>query len=94
MKEVTYRVNVETKGAVKEVDQLNNSIKEKDFIKKVITLDEKAEVTNNLNIINKEKYLEFNSILNNNLLAEDKIENNKLPSYILNNLEKFNNWIE
>ena len=28
MKEVTYRVNVETKGAVKEVDQLNNSIKE------------------------------------------------------------------
>ena len=23
-----------------------------------------------------------------------KIENNKLPSYILNNLEKFNNWIE
>ena len=58
--------------------KLNNSINEKDFIKKVITLDEKAEVTNNLNIINKEKYLDFNSILNNNLLAEDKIENNKL----------------
>jgi len=58
--------------------KLNNSINEKDFIKKVITLDEKAEVTNSLNIINKEKYLDFNSILNNNLLAEDKIENNKL----------------
>ena len=28
MKEVTYRVNVETKGAVKEVDELNDSIKE------------------------------------------------------------------
>ncbi len=27
MKEVTYRVNVETKGAVKEVDELNDSIK-------------------------------------------------------------------
>ena len=58
--------------------KLNNSINEKDFIKKVITLDEKAEVTNNLNIINKEKYLDFNLIINNNLLAEDKIENNKL----------------
>ena len=58
--------------------KLNNSINEKDFIKKVITLDEKTKVTNNLNIINKEKYLDFNSIVNNNLLAEDKIENNKL----------------
>ncbi len=58
--------------------KLNNSINEKDFIKKVITLDEKAKVTNNLNIINKEKYLDFNLIIKNNLLAEDKIENNKL----------------
>ena len=58
--------------------KLNNSINEKDFIKKVITLDEKAEVTNSLNIIKKEKYLDFSSILKNNLLAEDKIENNKL----------------
>ena len=58
--------------------KLNNSINEKDFIKKVITLDEKAEVIKSLNIINKEKYLDFNLILKNNLLAEDKIENNKL----------------
>ncbi len=58
--------------------KLNNSINQKDFIKKVITLDEKAKVTNSLNIINKEKYLDFNSILKNNLLPEDKIENNKL----------------
>ena len=58
--------------------KLNNSINEKDFIKKVITLDEKNKVTNSLNIINKEKYLDFNLIINNNLLAEDKIENNKL----------------
>ncbi len=58
--------------------KLNNIMNEKDFIKKVITLDEIAKVTNNLNIINKEKYLDFNSIIENNLLAEDKIENNKL----------------
>ncbi len=58
--------------------KLNNSINEKDFIKKVITLDEKAKVINSLNIINKEKYLDFNLIIKNNLLAEDKIENNKL----------------
>ncbi len=58
--------------------KLNNSINEKDFIKKVITLDEKAKATNSLNIIKKEKYLDLNSILKNNLLEEDKIENNKL----------------
>ena len=58
--------------------KLNNSINEKDFIKKVITLDEIDKVINNLNIINKEKYLDFNSIIKNNLLVEDKIENNKL----------------
>ncbi len=58
--------------------KLNNSINEKDFIKKVITLDEKTKVTNSLNIIKKEKYLDFDSIIKNNLLAEDKIENNKL----------------
>ncbi len=58
--------------------KLNNSINEKNFIKKIITLDEKTKVTNSLNIINKEKYLDFNLIIKNNLLAEDKIENNKL----------------
>ncbi len=58
--------------------KLNNSINEKDFIKKVVTLDEKTKVINSLNIINKEKYIDFNSIIKNNLLAEDKIENNKL----------------
>ena len=58
--------------------KLNNSINEKDFIKKVITLDELDKVINNLNLINKEKYLDFNSIIKNNLLEEYKIENNKL----------------
>ena len=58
--------------------KLNNIINEKDFIKKVITLDEIAKVTNNLSLNNKEKYLDFNSIIENNLLVDDKIENNKL----------------
>ncbi len=58
--------------------KLNNLINEKDFIKKVITLDEIDKVINNLNIIDKEKYLDFNSIIKNSLLVEDKIENNKL----------------
>ena len=51
--------------------KLNNVINEKDFIKKVITLDEIAKVTNNLNIINKKKYIDFNSIIENNLFALD-----------------------
>ena len=58
--------------------KLNNLINEKDFIKKVITLDEIAKVTNNLSLNNKEKYLDYNSILKNKLLVDDKIENNKL----------------
>ncbi len=58
--------------------KLNNIINEKDFIKKVITLDEIAKVTNNLSLNNKERYLDYSSIIKNNLLVEDKIENNKL----------------
>ncbi len=60
------------------LQKLNNIINEKDFIKKVITLDEIAKVTNNLSLNHKEKYLDYNSILKNNLLVDDKIENNKL----------------
>ena len=58
--------------------KLSSTINEKDFIKKVITLDELNKVINNLNLTSKEKYLDFNTILKNNLLKEDKIENNKL----------------
>jgi long-chain acyl-CoA synthetase len=58
--------------------KLNNTINEKKFIKKIITLDEVNKVTNNLNIIDKNKYLDFNTILKNNLFDEDKIQNNKL----------------
>ena len=58
--------------------KLSNTINEKDFIKKVITLDEVNKVINNLNLIGKEKYLDFSTILKNNLLEEDKNQNNKL----------------
>ena len=58
--------------------KLHNLINEKDFINKVVTLDQLDNVINNLHINNKEKYLDYNSITKNNLLAEDKIENNKL----------------
>ncbi len=58
--------------------KLHNLINEKDFINKVVTLDQIDNVINNLHIKNKEKYLDYNSITKNNLLAEDKIENNKL----------------
>jgi long-chain acyl-CoA synthetase len=58
--------------------KLSNTINEKDFIKKVITLDEVNKVIDSLNIISKEKYLDFSTILNNDLLEEDKIKNNRL----------------
>jgi len=58
--------------------KLNNIINEKDFIKKVITLDQIDKVINNLNLNNKERYLDYSSIIKNNFIAEDKIENNKL----------------
>ena len=58
--------------------KLSSTINEKDFIKKVITLDEVNKVINNLNLIGKEKYLDFSIILKNNLSEEDKIQNNNL----------------
>ena len=58
--------------------KLNNTINKKSFIKKVITLDEVNNVIHDLDIINKDKYLDFNLILKNDLLDEDKIQNEKL----------------
>ncbi len=58
--------------------KLNNLINEKEFINKVITLDQIDKVINNLNLNNKEKYLDYNSIIKNNLLVEDNIKNYKL----------------
>ena len=58
--------------------KLSNTINEKKFIKKVITLDEVNKVIHNLDIINKDKNLDFNIILKNDLFEEDIIKNEKL----------------
>jgi len=58
--------------------KLCSTINEKKFIKKIITLDDVNKVIHNLDIINKDKYLDFNIILKNNLLNEEKIQNKKL----------------
>ena len=55
--------------------KLNKIINEKNFIKKVITFDEVEKALHNLNIDNKEKYLDFNSIIKNDLSEKDKIQN-------------------
>ena len=58
--------------------KLSNTINEKNFIKKVITLDDVNKATTNLNLVDKEKYLDFSIILKNEILEEDKIQNNNL----------------
>ena len=55
--------------------KLNVVISKKNFIKKIITFDETEKAQHNLNIDNKEKYLDFNSIMKNNLSEKDKIQN-------------------
>ena len=58
--------------------KLNTTINEKSFIKKVITFDEVEKAHLNLNINNKEKYLDFNSIIKNDLSEKDKIQDTNL----------------
>ena len=55
--------------------KLNTTINEKNFIKKIITFDEVEKAHHNLNINNKEKYLDFDSIMKNDLSEKDKIKN-------------------
>ena len=58
--------------------KLNNIINKKTFIKKIITLDKVDKVVDNLKLNNIENYLDFETIINNNLLEKDKIKNNNL----------------
>ena len=55
--------------------KLNTTINEKNFIKKIITFDEVGKAHQNLNIDNKEKYIDFNFITKNDLSEKDKIQN-------------------
>jgi len=58
--------------------KLNKTINEKEFIKKIITLDEVDKVVGDLNIDSKEKYLDFSAIVKNDLSEKEKIQNNNL----------------
>ena len=58
--------------------KLNTTINEKNFIKKVITLDDVEKTKDNLNIKNKERYIDFFSIIKNELYEKDKIQNTNL----------------
>ena len=58
--------------------KLNTTINEKNFIKKVITFDEVEKAQHNLNINNKKKYLDFNSIIKNDLFEKDKTQHSNL----------------
>ena len=55
--------------------KLNATINQKNFIKKVITFDEIEKAHHNLNINDKDKYLDFNFIIKNDLSENDKIQN-------------------
>ena len=56
--------------------KLKNTIEEKIFIKKVITLDKLDNVVDDLN--KKENYLDFETIIKKDLFEKDKIKNNNL----------------
>ena len=58
--------------------KLNTTINEKNFIKKIITFD-KIDLNNN----DKEKYLDFNLIIKNDLSEKDKIKNLNLKDLLL-----------
>ena len=57
------------------LNKLKKTINEKDFIKKVITFEKIEKAHNDLNEDDKNKYLDFNSIIKNDLSEKDKIKN-------------------
>ncbi|MBC8294902.1 MAG: long-chain fatty acid--CoA ligase, partial [Pelagibacterales bacterium] len=57
------------------LNKLKKTINEKDFIKKVITFEKIEKAHNDLNEDDKNRYLDFNSIIKNDLSEKDKIKN-------------------
>ena len=57
------------------LNKLKKTINEKDFIKKVITFEKIEKAHNDLNKDDKNRYLDFNSIIKNDLSEKDKIKN-------------------
>jgi len=60
------------------LNKLKTTLNEKSFIKKIITFDEIEKVHHQLNLESKDKYLNFKSIINNDLSEEDKIQTTNL----------------
>jgi len=56
-------------------NKLKKTINEKDFIKKVITFEKIEKTHNDLNENDKNRYLDFSSIIKNDLSEKDKIKN-------------------
>ena len=57
------------------LNKLKKTINEKDFIKKVITFEKIEKTHNDLNENDKNRYLDFSSIIKNDLSEKDKIKN-------------------
>ena len=57
------------------LNKLKKTINEKDFIKKVITFEKIEKAHNDLNEDDQNRYLDFNSIIKNDLSEKDKIKN-------------------
>ena len=60
------------------LNKLKTTLNEKSFIKKIITFDEIEKVHHQLNLESKDKYLNFKSIINNDLSEEDKTQTTNL----------------
>ena len=60
------------------LNKLKTTLNEKSFIKKIITFDEIEKAHHQLNLESKDKYLNFKSIINNDLSEEDKTQTTNL----------------
>ena len=58
--------------------KLKKTINEKNFIKKIIIFDEVEKLHKELNLESKDRYLDFKSIINEDLSEEDKIQTTNL----------------
>ena len=55
------------------LNKLNKTLNEKSFVKKIITFDEIEKLNHELNLESNDKYLNFESIMENDLSEKDKI---------------------
>ncbi len=60
------------------LNKLKKTIDVKNFIKKIIIFDEIEKAHHELNLNSKDKYLNFNSIMNDDLIKEDKVKTTNL----------------